>query len=607
MMNRQERRKNQKLLSSMITSYSNEIQDMVMQALAFHRVGDLENAKTLYEKVLKLQPNHAEVLNNYGLLKFNLGEIKTALEMLKKSALSKKDEPNYFYNLGTTLREIGEFMEAIKWLEEVLKLESRHLHALINLSVCNYDIGRYDLAETYAKKALEVDPTNIMANNNLAMAYREFSRIKDAKAVYKEMLKIASNHTVRSNYLFNLHYDYDEKSENIFMEHKEWARLYAEQLYSQILPFNNIKDPNKQLRVGFVSADFRRHPIGYFIEYIFKNYNKQKFKFYGYCNTKIVDDLSNILKQSVDEWRVVYALDDANLAQLIRADNIDILIDLSGHTAGNRLLTFARKPAPIQASWIGYFNTTGLSSIDYYISDNFHIPKSQEKYFIEKIYRLPDCYLCYSPPSYMPEMLDEPPSVITKEITFGCFNHPAKINDDVIEVWARILNQLPNAKLFLKVKIPNKNIIEDEFKRRFVRFGVNPEKIEICGWSPHKQMLKEYNKIDIALDPFPYPGGLTSCETLWMSIPIITLCGELPVSRQTALFLNIIGAEELIAYDKDSYVEKAVNLAKDSGRLSHYRKNIRKMMENSPLVDAKAFSINLEKALLSMWNEWVTS
>jgi len=356
----------------------------------------------------------------------------------------------------------------------------------------------------------------------------------------------------------------------------------------------------KRLRVGFVSADLGRHPVGYFLIGVLENIGSESLETICYSDGLRKDDLTHRLQRAATHWRDTIGISDEQLSERIRTDRIDILFDLAGHTAHNRLLVFARKPAPLQVTWAGYVGTTGLKSIDCLLADRFEVPPGSERHYQEWVLRMPDGYVCYDPPVYAPPVA-QLPALDRKQVTFGCFNNPAKITPQAIEVWARILHRLPTARLVLKFKGWNDHGIARRFAETFAAHAIDPGRLELLGYSPHVELLAEYNRIDLALDPFPYCGGLTTCEALWMGVPVVTCPGETFASRHSLSHLSNVGLTETIAHNLDEYVELAVAIAGDLPRLAALRAGLRQRMAASPLCDGNRFATHLMSILHDAW------
>jgi len=367
----------------------------------------------------------------------------------------------------------------------------------------------------------------------------------------------------------------------------------------------NTVDAQRRLRIGFVSPDLGRHPVGYFVVGLLENLPKDKIETVVYCDCPS-DDLTGRIKAATDVWHDIRGTSDDKLALAISADAIDILIDLSGHSANNRLLVFARKPAPLQVTWAGYVGTTGLSAIDYLISDRYSTPTDEEQFYQEKVIRMADGWLCYSPPDYAPAVAAAP---FKKNgfVTFGSLSNPAKINEDVVSTWARILGGAVNSRLLLKYKGIDFKTNRERLTRLFEGHAIDRSRITFEGRTPHAEALASYNDIDIALDPFPYSGGLTTYEALWMGVPVITLAGETFASRHSFSHLSTIGLPELVAFAPDDYVRLALELANDGDRLAGLRADLRDKMANSPLCDGDKFARGFAVLMRDIWRDWCSS
>jgi predicted O-linked N-acetylglucosamine transferase (SPINDLY family) len=359
------------------------------------------------------------------------------------------------------------------------------------------------------------------------------------------------------------------------------------------------------LRIGYVSGDFQQHPVGFLLARVLEAHDRAGFEIFCYANSANVDHVTERLKRAADHWRDIVGLSNPDCAAMIRRDRIDVLIDLSGHTAKNRLPMFALRPAPVQASWLGYFGTTGLPAMDYSLMDNAAAPPGEERWFTEAIVRLPYGRFCYAAPSYAPDPVD-PPSLRRGYVTFGSFNNVAKIGANVVKLWAEALQATPNSRLLLKWKSFDNEEVRNRFTEAFRGAGVAPERLELRGFSPHPEMLAQYRDIDIALDPFPFGGGLTSCEALWMGIPVATLPGDRPASRQTVGFLDLLGLGGCAARSTSEYIRCATELAADPDRLTTLRHSLRSRMTKSPLCDGALFTPTLEAAFRAMWNRWAS-
>jgi predicted O-linked N-acetylglucosamine transferase (SPINDLY family) len=384
--------------------------------------------------------------------------------------------------------------------------------------------------------------------------------------------------------------------------HAEFDRRHAAPFRGTFRRLDDVHDRHGRLRLGFVSPDLAQHPVGCFLVRVLENLSREQHETTCYSDRTVKDALTHRLQAAATQWRDVFGMNDDRLAEQIRADGIDILFDLAGHTGHNRLLVFARKPAPIQVTWAGYVGTTGLKAMDYLLADHYEVPPGAERHYQEQVLRMPEGYVCYDPPIDAPPVATLP-ALDRGAATLGCFNNPAKVTLQAIEVWAEILRQLPGARLVLKYKGWDNGSVARRFTEMFVAQGIDPGRLELLGASPHAELLAEYNRIDLALDPFPYSGGLTTCEALWMGVPVVTCPGETFAGRHSLSHLTNVGLTETIAGDLDEYVKLAVALAGDLPRLAMLRAGLRERMAASPLCDGKRFANNLVSILHDVWKQ----
>ena len=395
-------------------------------------------------------------------------------------------------------------------------------------------------------------------------------------------------------------------AETVAAEHRRaGAALMALAPNSPALPFANPRDPGRRLRVGYVSPDFRRHSVSYFLEPLLAAHDRAGFEIFCYAEVIQPDEVTARLQRHADHWLITAGMPDDALAARIRADGIDILIDLAGHTAGNRLPLFARRPAPIQATWLGYPNTTGLPAIDYRLADAISDPPGWgDALASETLLRLPGGFLCFGPPVHAPPP-GVPPCLAAGAVTFGSFNNPAKISLPTIESWSAILKRLPDARLLLKSRQLVDAMTWVLLRTRFAERGIPANRVDMLGFQADTvSHLEVYHRVDIALDPFPYNGATTTCEALWMGVPVVTLAGDRHAARVGASLLSRVGLDGLIAASRDEYVERAVDLAGDRERLAALRSTLRPDMAASSLCDATAFARGVEAAYRGIWERW---
>ena len=561
--------RDKELLDEAETYYQKALQIDPHLSVACNNLGNIyserkqpENAVNLFQKALKIKPDFAEAHSNLGKVLTDLRQFDEALVHCRKAIQINPDYAQGYYNLGTILNEKGQMSDAIFCYQTALKLDPLFAEAYQNLGIAFRDRGQVDVAETCFRQALKIKPDYSLAYDSL---------------------------------LFNMACDHRYGPQRIFSEHLQFAKQIAEPLLPSIIPHRDDRPLSRRLRICYVSPDFRRHSVKYFLEPVLASHNLNRFEIFCYSDVLVPDNVTKRLREYANQWRSIVGMSDENVAELVRKDKIDILIDLAGHTGYNRMLLFARKPAPVQLSWLGYPNTTGLSTIDYRIVDGYTDPEGlTDPFYTERLLRLPDCFLCYLPDQESPDV-GSLPALSSGHITFGSFNSIFKISAEVIELWARILISITDSHLILKAKGLGDSGARQRILDIFQRKGISAERIELLSWVPSaREHLELYNGIDLSLDTFPYNGTTTTCEAMWMGVPVVTLAGNTHISRVGVSLLSNVGFSELVAQTTAEYMSIAVDLAKDLKRLQSLRKHLRDMMRCSPLCDAKRFTVNLE-------------
>jgi predicted O-linked N-acetylglucosamine transferase (SPINDLY family) len=474
----------------------------------------------------------------------------------------------------------------------------------VNLGTAYHACGELDQAVACFRRALEIEPDHFDALRNLGSALRRQGRIDEAIACHQRASQVSPNNaSAHSVTLALLHYRTGVGLATLAAAHAQYDRRHAAPLRSVWKNHENLRDPDRPLRLGFVSADLVRHPVGYFLIPVLENLDRRAFASVCYGDQAASDDVTARFRRVTAAWHDVRAWSDEQLAGQIRDDRIDILFDLAGHTMNNRLLAFARKPAPIQITWLGYVGSTGLSAMDYLLADRHEVPPEAEPHYRERVLRLPDSSVCFEGPAEAPPV-GRLPALDSGRFTFACFNNPIKISDVAIGLWSRILGRTPRSRLLLKYWGLHAASVQAWFRSRFAEQGVDAERVEFEGWSARGELLGRYGQVDLALDPFPHSGGATTCDALWMGVPVITLPGETFASRQTLSYVSTVGLTETVARDRDEYVEIAVRLANDLPRLAEIRAALRDQMAGSPLCGGKRFAENLATLLRGVWREW---
>jgi len=570
-------------------------------ARTFEAQGELLAAAECYERARALDPSQSQAAERLANVK---AKLRTLVAVVPKAPNPESDmsPAELFAALGATLRTGGATEHAASWYRAALTLDpqSPYLHTALGAILA--DSGHFDEAIVEFQRALELDRSFHPARGYLDTALNEAGRHDETEAVYREAIRLRPDDpNAHSVLLFNMQYWPHVGASDILAEARAWNDRHARPLAAQALPLHNDRAPERRLRIGYVSPDFKEHAMSRFTIPLLRNHDHQRFEIFCYSSTDQPSEETAILRGYADEWRDVATLDDAALAELIRSDQIDILIDLTMHLLGCRLLTFARRPAPIQICWLAYAGTTGLETMDYRLSDPFLDPiDADTRVYSEETLRLPDSFWCYDQPTNLPEV--SPLPALTKgRITFGCLSHFRKINDGVLRLWAKVLNALPESRLTL---VAPESSARTRVRSFFEEAGVNPDRIEFVGRCSRLDYLSGYREIDICLETLPYNGQTTSLDALWMGVPTVTLVGETVVGRAGVCHAMNLGLPELIATTEDEYVRAASSLASDLKRLSTLRQTLRARLQQSPLMDAPRFARNLESTYRDVWRRF---
>lgn len=573
---------------------------------ALSKLGEHQKAAEFYRQALELSPDQAELHSNLGVVYKTLGQHEEALTCYRRALEIKPDFPEAHSNQGMVLHQLGRFSEALASYKKALALDPNCIDAANNLGVLQQQMGQLDSAIDTFSRLLIIAPRNVETISNLASVFADKGQLQEAASTYRSALAINPDYTIaRSNLLFIHNYLASNTTNELFAEAEEFGKIVTRNKPAA-LSFPLERNPNRRLRIGFVSADLRQHPVGYFAEGVIAALHKlarDEIELFGYSNYWQMDAIGERIKSCCEGWRMVRSMTDERLAQTIQNDKIDILIDLSGHTCDNRLPLFGFKPAPIQVSWLGYFATTGVREIDYLIADPWTLPESEERNFTETIWRLPETRLCFTPPTVGIEV-GTLPALKNGYITFGCFNNLTKINDQVIAEWARILTTLPTSRLMLKAYQLQEVSVREELIKRFATHQISPNRLILEAYSPRTNYLAAYHQVDIALDPFPYPGGTTTVEALWMGVPVLTLSGKSFLARQGVGLLMNAGLPNWVADTLDDYVARAVSHANDLTSLAVLREGLREQVLGSPIFDNSRFARHFAAALRGMWGKW---
>ena len=536
-------------------------------ASALRAIGRVPAAVAAACRAICLDARMAEAHCNLGAALFDAQASRPAAEAFRKALVLRPEYHEVHNNLGRALIDMGNLAAAVTSIRRAVTSVPRAARVHNNLGCVLSDLGAWDEALVAFRDALRHDPRLAAAHSNLVMSLHYIDGI-DQAAVLAESCRYAER-----------------------IERHESQPVFA-----------TVATPGRRLKIGYVSGDFRRHPVGYFLAPVLAAHDRAAVEVHCYSNNVSDDVMTARLRASAVHWRNVCGLDDDAAAAMIRADGIDILVDLAGHTARNRLPVFARRPAPVQVSWLGYWATTGLSTIDYLITDAVTVPPGEERWYSERVVRLPGGRFCYAPPDDAPEPSPLPPEAGTP--MFGSFNNLSKVTPTTVRLWAEVLKAVPGARLLLKWTSLADAGTRQRVQAAFAEAGVDPARLLLRGRSAHAAMLAKYGDIDVALDPVPFSGGLTSVEALWMGVPVVTLPADTAPSRQTAGLLRILGLDDLVAKNAADYVRIAAGLAADQCRLAAFREGLRARMAASPLCDGAAYTRGLEAVYREIWRQY---
>jgi predicted O-linked N-acetylglucosamine transferase (SPINDLY family) len=555
------------------------------------------------ERSVALDPSDAKVHNNLAnvLREFRMYD---RAELHYREALRLDSTLTATYgNFGGLLTNLGRHREAVELLSTAVERDPRFTLALHNYVVSLREVDRVDDAVAASLQALAINPNDPDVHSNLGVCYKAMGRVADAIACYRTAIRLnpqGAYHGGNLVYALNFLPEYDPPS--IFAEHLEWGRRHADALTAASPPHPNDRAPGRRLRVGYVSGHFCDHAVNFFSEPILASHDHAHFEVYCYSNHARADETNQRLRGYADGWREIGYLSDVQAAELVRQDRIDILVDLAGHIAGNRLLVFAHKPAPVQVTYIGYQNTTGMQAMDYRLTDAWADPPgATDAFYTEQLVRLPRAFFCYRPSPLAPDV-DALPAASTGAVTFGSFNNFAKVTPQLLATWARILQAVPQSKIV--VLAPDTPSIAQRVVQSFAAAGVSPQRVTMAPRRGRADYMKLIQQVDLALDPFPFNGHTTTCDALWQGVPVVTLAGRMYANRFGSSAHVNLGLEDLIAQSPDEYVQIAARLAGDLARLARLRAELRGRMTASPLLDFVGFTRNLESAYRQMWATW---
>jgi protein O-GlcNAc transferase len=570
----------------------------------------LTEAAEHYRNAIVLRGDFAAAHNNLGNVHFALGRSQEAEASYRESLRSRPFDPKAHKNLGRTLHDLGRLTEAAAQYQKALDLDSSDAEIYNNLGTVLASGRRYDDAIGAFQRALSMRTNDTTTMTNLANSLKEIGRVDEGIQLFRRASELGADARTGSclNLAIHLHPDYDPMS--IYEVHRQWDDRFARHLSPLSDFFPNDRNPSRRLRIGYVSPQFSDQIIGHCIIQLLTNHDHQAFEIFCYSDTRKLDWMTDRIRPTADVWRNVVGLSDDRLTSLIRQDKIDILVDLTLHTERNRLLVFARKPAPVQITWIGYPSTTGLRTMDYRLSDPYLDPPAadggpgaDEQFYSERTIRLPDSYWCYQPLENLPPA-NELPALRNGYFTFGCLNSFVKVSDATVRLWAAVLRRVGKSKLHV---LASHGSARDRLLDRFKAEQIDPARVGFLDRSPRRQYMELYHQLDLGLDTVPYTGHTTTLDSLWMGVPVVTLTGRTAVSRGGSSVLMNVGLPEYCAHREEDFVAKAVAVAADLTQLAQLRKTLREQMSRSTLVDGRRFAGNVEAVYRQVWHGWCNS
>ena len=566
-------------------------------------LGRFEEAQASCRRAIALRPDYPEAHNNLGNTLRDLGCLLEAEASCRQAIALRPDYAEAHSNLGVTLMALGRPLQAQASYRQAIALKHDYAEAHNNLGNTLKDFGRLSQAEDSYRQAIALKPDYAEAHSNLGVVLIALGRLSEAAASYRQAIALKPDYVeAHSNLLFGMNYAGYLSVTASLEEARRYGASVSQKAGHKYTAWHCPQAPDK-LRIGFVSGDLRNHPVGYFLEGLLSNIDRSKFELIAYTNTPAEDELTARIKAYFSLWRSLVGQRNEAAAKLIHDDGVHILIDLAGHSAHNRLPVFAYKPAPVQVSWLGYFATTGVEEIDYLLGDPYVTPVAEDHHFCERVWRLPETYLCFTPPALDIEV-GELPAMSNGYVTFGCFNNLSKLNDAVIALLAKVLHAVKDSRLLLKAKQFADSNVRQVMIQRFALLNVGLDRLTIEGPSSRPDYFASYNRVDMALDPFPFPGGTTSVEGLWMGVPVITKRGDRFIAHNGETIANNAGQSEWIAQDENDYVLKAKTFASDLNALAKIRAGLRAQVLASPLFDSKRFARHFEEAMAGMWDRY---
>jgi predicted O-linked N-acetylglucosamine transferase (SPINDLY family) len=604
--------------------------------LAYQSLGQWSESTQAFREAIHFAPDYVEAMYNLARSLACLEKNEEALQWAKRVARSMPHVPEAHHLAGRILTAMKKPQDAIAFLEQTLVIKPGSISAIVELASLYLDEEQYaqahhvvtsaapnveniavlykNWADTIRRRnrfslaikayleALRYTPDDHDVWYFLGLSYLGAAQITKAIESFEEAFKRKPDRIdIKSFVISAMHFSSEYTSKNIFDATREWAhKLCLPKPLTSVDLVHYKNDPEKKLRVGFLSSDMRAHPVGFFLMPLLVTADTSQVEWIGYHNDAAEDFMTHALRGQMSKWRNIHAQTDEQVATMIAQDEVDILIDLNGHTAQHRLSVMALEPAPVQMTWLGYFNTTGVSAIDYIICDSIVIPESEESLYTETPLRLPDAYLCFAPPGFdiEPNLL---PAKKNGFITFGSTNYMSKLSDEVLETWSEILKSVPSSRLLIRNPSLSDRQLQKLLQNKFAAYGIQSDRLHFLGEAKKEEFIKTYHEIDILLDTFPYNGGTTTSEALWMGVPVLTLSGDRFVSRVSHTILKQVDMEDWVAFDRTEYIAKAIKKAQDTNALQVLRSRLRNTLMESPLCHAPRFAEHFIASLRGAW------
>lgn len=577
-----------------------------LDALAYANLGNVlgetgkrKEAIPYHEKAHALDPQNIEI--RFGLARALMSKsMSLALPIAEATAARPDARARDWYLLGA-IQTSGRATLALKSFEKARQLDPMSVYESNHLGVAYMDNGMIDQAISFFHQMLGLDPNNDITYSELGVAYKDLGDVPLALETMRKGLAIKPNADCHSNLLFTLYYSNDYTAQMLLEEAKTWAATYTPNV-----PRPPLARPRegRKIRIGYLSADFHEHPAGYLYQALLPEHDRARFEIYLYLNQDRADAVTEQIVQSADEWRIVKSNSDEELAEIVREDEIDVFVDLLGHTNNHRLEVFGLRPAPVQVSWLGYFGTTGMQQMDYIIADKYTLPEGEEQFYTEAPARMPGCMYVFQTPEVKIQP-STPPMVKNGHPTFGCFNNTPKITPEVVALWCQVMREIPDSRMILNRWPFRTEMVRDRYRKLFEENGVSGDRVEFRATKGRQAYFESFNEVDIILDTFPFGGGTTTSGALWMGVPVVSLPSDRLVGHMNETIFHAVGLEDLVISTPEEYVALAKSLAGDLSRLQHYRKTLRKQTEDSPLCDLSQFARDLEGVFEWMVDETI--